>query len=388
MRYFCIKCKKETETDGTLYSCECGGPLEIRQDLDRVKLTKKTLSERPRGMWKYAELFPVKKRASLGEGGTRLIRAKRIGESLKMKELYIKEERSNPTGSFKDRGSSAEISRAIEAKAKRLCVASTGNMGASTSAYAAVSQMPLFVFTPKHISHSIRVQIGIYGPRLIEMEGNYDDCAHAAREMSKEHGLYLLGDYAFRKEGQKSIAYEILEDMRFRAPEYIICPIGNGTLISATWKGIKEFEALGLIDSRPKLIGVQAEGSSPVYKAYAGKKEIKKENPNTIAHAIAVGNPTDGLSAIQAVKESKGEIIQVSDERMLGAQKLIAKKEGFFFQPAAAAPVAALYGLAEKKMDNIVCVATGDGLKRPEPVHVRASAAVRPGDEMDGIFKC
>jgi len=388
MRYFCIECKKETDTEETLYSCKCGGPLEIKCELNEIKLTKKTLSERPRGMWKYAELLPVKKRASLGEGGTRLIRAKRIGASLKLKELYIKEERTNPTGSFKDRGSSVEISRAIEVKAKRLCVASTGNMGASTSAYAAISQLQLFVFTPKHISHSIRVQIGIYGSKLIELDGNYDDCAQAAREMSKKHGLHLLGDYPFRKEGQKSIAYEILEDMKFNAPEYIVCPIGNGTLISATWKGIKEFEELGLIDSRPKLIGVQAAGSSPVYKAYAGKKDIKKETPDTIAHAIAVGNPTDGLSALQAVKESKGEIMQVSDERMLGAQKLIAKKEGFFFQPAAAAPMAALLELSERKIDSLVCVATGDGLKRPEPVHVRASAVVKPGDDMDEIFKC
>ncbi len=383
-----MKCKKEHPLNETLYTCKCGGPLEIRYELDKIELTKKTLKKRPAGMWKYSELYPVKKRVSLGEGGTKLVKAKRIGESLKLKELYIKEERSNPTGSFKDRGSTVEMSRAIEAKAKRMCVASTGNMGASTSAYAAVSQIPLYVLAPKHISHSVRVQIGVYGSKLIEVEGTYDECSEMAKEISRKHGMYLLGDYAYRKEGQKSMVYEILEEKNFKPPSHIICPIGNGTLLSAIWKGIKEFETLGLINTRPRLIGVQAEKASPVYKAYTEKKEIRPEKPETIAHAIAVGNPTDGISALKAVKESKGRILQISDERMLGAQKLLAKKEGMFVQPAAAAPIAALYDLAEKRTDNIVCIATGDGLKRPEPVHTRASAIVKEAKELDELLEC
>ena len=378
----CVKCKKEYPLEN-IHFCECGGPLEIRYDLDGVNLTKDKLKRRHFSHWKYAELFPTKKRVSMGEGGTRLIKSRELGKRFRLGELYIKEELSNPSGSFKDRGSTVEVSQAIAERAKKLCVASTGNMGASCSAYSALAGLPIYVFAPRYISHCVRVQMSVCGSRLIEVEGDYDECAELARVASKKYGLYLMGDYAYRKEGEKSVAFEILEQLNFESPDCILSPVGNGTLISAVWKGIKEFHELGLIEKKPKLIGVQAKGASPVYNGFEGK--IIPEKPKTIAHAIAVGNPTDGISAIKAIKESKGKIMQISDERMLGAQKLLARKEGLFVQPAAAISIAALHDL-DLEDERVVCIATGHGLKRPEAVRVRASFLIKKERELKNIF--
>ncbi len=391
MEYACVACGLKYPISEVRYSCDCGGALDIKYNLKKIKVSKAKLRKRPFNHWRYKELYPVGQRISLQEGGTRLIPAHNLSASLGLKNLFVKEEISNPTGSFKDRGSTVEVSRALEKNAKEVCVASTGNMGASCSAYAAVAGLPAHVFVPRDISHSVRVQIGIYGSKLVEVEGNYDECAHLARIASKKYGSYLLGDYVFRKEGQKSVAFEVLDQLNFASPDYILCPIGNGTLISALWKGITEFYELKLIREKPRLIGFQAEGASPVYKALASGR-FSPEKPITIAHAIAVGNPTEWLSAVNAAKQSGGDILKIPDEKMLSAQKLLAKQEGFFVQPGAAIAIAGLEELAEKNyfkaQDKIACIVTGHGLKRVEPVHVRASMVIKPHEaELERVFK-
>ncbi len=391
MEYECVVCGLRHPISEVRYFCNCGGALDIRYALKKIKLSMQKLRKRPFSHWRYAELYPAKPLISLQEGGTRLFHAHNLSAHFGLKNLFVKEEISNPTGSFKDRGSTVEVSRALEKNAKEVCVASTGNMGASCSAYAAVANLPAHVFVPKDISHSVRVQIGVYGSKLVEVEGNYDECARLARIASKKYGSYLLGDYVFRKEGQKSVAFEILDQLNFSPPDYILCPIGNGTLISALWKGICEFYELGLIRKKPRLLGFQAEGASPVYKVFR-EGRFFPEKPNTIAHAIAVGNPTEWFSAMSAAKKSGGDILRVSDEKMLAAQKLLAKKEGFFVQPGAAITIAGAEELASQNFfrstDKIVCIVTGHGLKRVEPVHVRASMVIKPREaELERVFK-
>lgn len=391
MEYACVACGLKYHISEVRYSCSCGGALEIRYDLKKIKISRARLRKRPFNHWRYRELYPVNPLISLQEGGTRLVPAHNLSGSLGLENIFVKEELSNPTGSFKDRGSTVEVSRAMEKGAREVCVASTGNMGASCSAYAAVASLPAHVFVPKDISHSVRVQIGVYGSKLVEVEGNYDDCARLARVASKRYGSYLLGDYVFRKEGQKSVAFEILDQLDFSPPDYILCPIGNGTLISALWKGVSEFYELKLIRKKPRLIGFQAEGASPVYKAL-NSGHFSPERPNTMAHAIAVGNPTEWVSAVNAVKHSRGDILKIPDEKMLSTQKALAKAEGFFVQPGAAIAIAGLQELAAKSFfksnDKIVCVVTGHGLKRVEPVHVRASMVIKPREaELERVFK-
>jgi len=390
MEYECVVCGQKYLLSEVRYFCNCGGALDIRYALKKIKLSRQKLRARPFNHWRYAELYPVKPLVSLQEGGTRLIPAHNLSNSLGLENVFVKEEISNPTGSFKDRGSTVEVSRALEKDAKEVCVASTGNMGASCSAYAAVANLPAHVFVPKDISHSVRVQIGIYGAKLVEVEGNYDECASLVRMASKKYGSYLLGDYVFRKEGQKSVVFEILDQLNFSSPDHILCPIGNGTLISALWKGICEFHAIKLIKKKPKLIGFQAEGASPVYKALMSG-HFSPEKPSTIAHAIAVGNPTEWFSAVNAVKQSGGGIIKIPDEKMLSAQKLLAKQEGLFVQPGAAIAIAGLEALVSKNFfkskDTIVPIVTGHGLKRVEPVRVRASMVIKPREEeLERIF--
>ncbi len=383
MEYRCISCGKKYQEEQR-YFCECSGLLELV--LDAPKVSKSQLRRREFNHWRYKEFYPVACKVTMGEGGTRLVRAERLERSLGIKKVYLKDETTNPTDSFKDRGTTVEVSRALEMNATGTIVASTGNMGASCSAYCALAGLRCTILTPKDISHSVRTQIGVYGNRLIEVEGSYDDCAKYAKEVSEKHGLFLLGDYAFRKEGQKSIVFEILDQLDFESPDWIILPVGNGTLLSGTWKGVNDFHKAGLIKSRPKLVGVEAKSAASLQ----GKK-VEKVKPKTIAHSIAVGEPTAGISVLKAIKESKGLMRGASDEEMLGAQKYLAKKEGLFVQPGSASVIAALHRLREegkiKENDTVVAVMTGDGLKRPEPVRVRASFVIENEKELWDIFE-
>lgn len=381
MDYKCVSCGKRYP-GGQRYFCTCGEPLDVIFDIPAV--SKSQLRRRQFNHWRYKEFYPVRCRVSMGEGGTRLVQADALMKSLGVKSLHLKDETCNPTGSFKDRGTTVEVSRALEMGAESVVVASTGNMGASCSAYSALGGIRCTVLTPKEISHSVRVQIGVYGTRLIEVEGTYDECAQLAREVSERHGLFLLGDYGFRKEGQKSVAFEMLDQLDFESPDWIILPVGNGTLCSGVWKGIKEFFDVGLIKSKPRLVGVEAKGAAPLVSG-------KRVRPKTIAHSIAVGEPTEGTSVLKAIKESRGMLKTASDEQMLGAQKYLAKKEGIFVQPGSATVVAILHQLLEEGIiggkDSVVAVLTGHGLKHPEPVRVRASFVVENRKELEDIFE-
>lgn len=297
------------------------------------------------------------------EGGTPLLKSRNISGELGFKNLYFKCESENPTGSFKDRGTTVEISKALEFGSKEIVCASTGNMGASISAYAAAANIKAHIILPSNTPDIKIVQIKSHGARVHRVEGDYNKAEEKAFELFKKRGWYLMGDYPFRGEGEKSVGFEIADEIE---ADYIISPIGNGTLIHGIWKGLKEFKKVNLIKKLPKLIGIQASGCNTVVRAFKNDSDnIKPVNPKTIAGAIACGDPLDGLEALQVLRESKGLVETVTDREILRAQNYLATREGLFAEPAGAVTLAGLIKLKDKLEQNsrIVLIVSGNGLK-------------------------
>ena len=350
-----------------------------------------------KGVWKYGSLLPVKTSpVTLKEGSTPLYRCRRIEEMLKDAgvnvSVYVKHEGANPSGSFKDRGMTVGVTKAIELGKKAVACASTGNTSASMAMYAAKAGIRAYVLLPAgKVALGKVAQALMHGARVIGIKGNFDQALAIVREICSSEGFYLLNSVnPFRLEGQKTIAFEIVDEIG--VPDRVILPVGNAGNISAIYKGFRELERFGLTESIPKMCGIQAEGANPVYMAVKSKKEDIDPvlNPETIATAIRIGQPVNARKAIRAIYESKGVAEQVSDEEIIEAQKLLASKEGIGVEPASAASVAGLFKLAGKGIiengERIVCITTGHLLKDPEtvinvcgkPVEVEASVeAVR-----------
>ena len=373
----CIKCGTIfKEEDTTSYCLFCGNPLDVKYDYDYIKsrLNFYALKNAPISAAKYLSLYPINdlsKLVSLDEGGTPLRKSKKIAKKLGLNNLYFKDETLNPTGGFKDRGTMVEITKALELGAKAVVVASAGNMAASVAAYAAQAEIPAYVLVPEGTPIGKLAQILAYGARLIQVRGTYSECAKLAEEIAKKHNFYLAGDYVFRGEGQKSQGFEIVEQLFWRSPDYLIAPIGCGTNIAAIYKGIKEMYKLGFINRLPKVIGVQPEGANVVVEAFKKKSRKMKaiEKPNTVSSAVAVSYPLDGLKVLSDIYESKGMAVEVTDEETLIAEKEMAKEESIYVEPASALPLAGLEKLVKKnkikKDDVVVCIATASGLKDP-----------------------
>ena len=371
----CIECGKTPKDPMVTSKCpSCSSALDVVYDYDYIKdhLNTYLLQNSPPRVIKYLDFYPLHDRniVSLNEGGTPLQRAKNLGKKLGLSELYIKNEGLNPTGAFKDRGSFMEINKAKELGYKTTCVASTGNMAASVAAFSAQANLPCYVFVPDNTPRGKLAQCLSYGAHVIQVKGTYAQATVLADATAKKYGFYLAGDYAYRLEGQKSLAFEVSEQLFFQAPDIVIVPIGMGTNISAIWKGFKEYHQFGLIQTLPLMIGVQADGCNPVVKAFTnGGKVVPVAKPNTVSSAIACGNPIDARKALAALKESKGFAISVSDEETLKAQQTLARTEALYVEPASATTIAAVEKLVKsgkiKPHQRVVCVATGAGLKDP-----------------------
>ncbi len=350
-------------------------PWEILIDMAKAKaeLNLTEFKSIPPALAKYLPLMPIKPTSefvSLGEVATPLLKSKVLGKQLNL-DLYFKLEGKNPTGSFKDRGSAVDISIAKEFSAPAIILASTGNMAASCACYAAVAKIPCFVLVPEDVSMAKLAQLIAFGGLIVKIKGNYNDAAKLAEIIAKEMGFYLAGDYAFRVEGQKTAAFELIDQLSFQTPDAVVVPIGCGTNIAAYAKGFSEYQQLGIIDKIPQLIGVQAQGSNAVVQSYLQHQtEIYPlKTVNTIASAIAVPNPIDGIKALNAIYTSQGTAIAVDDQEILQAQHLLASQEGLFVEPASATTIAALKKLTgSEKLRNkkVICILTGDGLKDTE----------------------
>jgi threonine synthase len=369
----CSKCGEKYGLNSKVFRCEkCSGSLEIIFDYKKLRnfVNLKMIRSRPFNHLRYKEFYPVRTLISIQEGGTPLIRSKNIEKKYKLDfNLYFKYEALNPTGSFKDRGSSIEISKALELGAKRVICASTGNMGASVAAYSGVANIECSIFTPKDAKHVKIEQILAYGSKVYKVHGDYTKTESMVEQAFRKYGVYLVGDYPYRREGTKSVGFEIAEQLDFNlANTYIFTPVGNGTLISSLWKAMNEFYSLGFLKEKPKLVGIQAKGCNPVAKAFERGEEIKPlKNPKTLATAIECGNPLDGNRAVKSISKSSGFSESVSDREILKARELLAEEEGLFAEPAGAVSLAGLLKSRNriKKGSKVVCLVTGHGLKTP-----------------------
>ncbi len=368
----CIECGRKWGEDN--YTCECGGLLEVRLDLDSVDVDFK-LDGKDLGVWKYRCLLPVKMDpVTLREGGTPLYRVENLEKELGLKRIYVKHEGLNPSGSFKDRGMTVGVTKALELGKKAVACASTGNTSASMAMYAAKAKLKAYVLLPAgKVALGKVAQALIHGAKVIGIKGNFDDALRIVREICDREGIYLLNSVnPFRLEGQKTIAYEIADEIG--VPDRVVLPVGNAGNISAIYKGFKELYELGLIDAIPKMTGIQSEGAAPVYKAFVtGSDDIEPVmNPETVATAIRIGNPVNAKKALRAIYESKGYAEIVSDSEIIEAQKFLASKEGIGVEPASAASIAGLKKLVEKGVvdrdETVVCITTGNLLKDPETV--------------------
>lgn len=377
----CSRCGRAVRPEERVNTCPaCDGRLDISYSFPSLaeKVTRQALSIRRPGVWKYRELLPVGPESlpiTLGEGGTGLHRARHLGGLLGLDQLYLKNESTNPTGSFKDRAATVAITKAQDFGAARVAIASTGSAGASAAAFAAAAGLECFVFVPKDTPNSRLLPPILYGATVFRVEGTNNDAIKLITRLQRQHGWYNVTTASlvnpFQAEGVKTIAYEIVEDLGWQVPDWVIVPVGGGGLLGASWKGFMEFRALGLIDRLPHMVGVQPLGCAPLVRAFEEGRQpndiLPWEQPSTIATTKDDVFPLDGDFALVAIRDSGGVAEKVSDEEMVRFTKLIAKTEGLFVEPTAAEPVAAVQRLVAKGIinpqDTVVAVLTGNGLR-------------------------
>jgi len=299
---------------------------------------------------------------TLLEGGTPLLPAPRLSERVGA-TVFLKLEGMNPTGSFKDRGMTMAISKAVEEGAKAVVCGSTGNTSASAAAYAARAGLPCAVLIPQgHIALGKLAQALIHGARVLQVRGNFDDCLNIVRELGDRAPVTVVNSInPYRIEGQKTGAFEVV-DVLGTAPDFHCIPVGNAGNITAYWKGYREYQDAGKTKTLPAMLGFQAAGAAPIVKG----EPI--ENPETVATAIRIGNPASWYGATAAATESGGGIHAVTDEQILEAYRYLANEESVFCEPASAASVAGLLDVGVPRGSTVVCVLTGHGLKDPDVV--------------------
>jgi threonine synthase len=334
----------------------------------------------------YREFLPVSEDTpviTLQEGNTPLIKADNIkGLFSREIDLYLKFDGANPTGSFKDRGMTLAISKAVEAGAKAVICASTGNTSASASAYAAKAGISTVVIIPEgKIAKGKLAQAMIHGAMVLQIDGNFDDALKIVKAIVEKHPIALVNSLnPFRIEGQKTAVFEVCDQLG-GAPAYHCLPVGNAGNITACWKGYKEYYKAGRIDSKPAMLGFQAAGAAPIVIG----RPVKE--PETVASAIRIGNPASWEGAVSARDESGGVIESVTDDEILEAYKYLALRQGIFCEPASAASLAGLIKLSKrgyfKGGEKVVCTLTGNGLKDPDnalklsdpPIKIRAEVS-------------
>ncbi|MDT7898995.1 MAG: threonine synthase [Sulfolobales archaeon] len=369
----CLDCGAEYELDQNLLICpKCGGLLEIIVKHKNVDF--RNLSGR--GVWRYKNLIAGKysKMVTLNEGATPLIKSRIY------KSVYYKFEGANPTGSFKDRGMTVAVSSAVSNGYKVVVAASTGNTAASAAAYASRGGLRSYIILPKgKVAMGKLAQSILYGATIIEIESNFDVAMSSVMKLYKEHRVvYPLNSFnPWRLEGQKTIAFEIVEELG--VPDNVIVPVGNAGNIYAIWKGFNELYEAGSIDRVPRMIGVQAEGAAPIAKAVEKNLDQPEfvDNPETVATAIRIGKPVNWKKALKAIKLSKGSAITASDNEILEAQKELARIDGIGAEPASAAALAGYKKLLSSgkisEDETTVIVLTGHALKDPD-VMIKADA--------------
>jgi len=389
----CRECGREYEI-APAYTCEwCFGPLEVVYDYEaiRANVDRASIAAGPDTIWRYADLLPTDRgnAVDLGAGFTPLVRADRLAGALGIRELWIKNDTLNPTNSFKDRVSCVALSKALEFGFKTAACASTGNLANSVAAHAAHAGLRSFVFIPADLEQGKIVTTAVYGGNVVAIRGNYDDVNRLCAELAGtyEWAFVNVNIRPYYAEGSKTLAFETAEQLGWESPDHVVIPIGSGSLLTKIRKGFDELHEVGLLpgESRVRISGAQADGCSPVARAWIdGSDTIRPVKPDTIAKSIAIGNPADGYFALDAVRQTDGGLASVADDEVVDGIRLLAQTEGIFAETAGGVTIASLQRLTEQGVvgpdERVVAYITGHGLKTLEAVteHGVPTATIDP----------
>jgi threonine synthase len=376
------------------YSCEvCFGPLEVSYDLGAAKgvVTRESIASGPNTMWRYGALLPDPgvEPVDLGAGWTPLRRSTRLADELGVKELWLKDDTRNPTGSFKDRVVSVALSSARRLGFTTAACASTGNLATSVAAYAAFLGWPSVILIPSDLEKSKIAMTAIFGGTVLGVEGSYDDVNRLCVELVADHPDWAFANVNLRPyyaEGSKTLAYEIAEQLGWRNPDQVVVPVASGSQLTKIAKGFHEFIELGLVDGpAPVLFGAQAAGCSPIATAFAqGAEFITPQRPHTIARSLAIGNPADGPYVLDELRHNGGDCGSVPDEEILECIGLLARTEGIFAETAGGVTIASLRQMVRRGTidpdKSIVAIISGHGLKTLDAIVDTATvtATIKP----------
>jgi threonine synthase len=376
----CKECHAEYPLEAR-YVCEnCFGPLEVSYDftgLDAAELRRR-IQAGPLDIWRYADFLPFEQppRTALAAGMTPLIRADRLAKKLGIRELWIKNDAANPTHSFKDRVVTVAVAKARELGYGVVACASTGNLANAVAAHAAAAGLESYVFIPSDLEEQKVLATGVYGTKLVAVHGNYDDVNRLCTELSAERdwAFVNVNMRPYYSQGSKTLGFEICEQLGWSIPDRIVAPVASGSLFTKIARGIEEWRGVGLVEGEtPTMNGAQADGCSPVAKAFADGVDVcKPVRPDTIAKSLAIGNPADGPYALDLARRSGGAIDSVSDDEIRAGIRLLAETTGIFTETAGGVTTAVLRKLAERgdigPDERVVAVITGEGLKTLDAV--------------------
>jgi threonine synthase len=392
----CKECGREYPKK-PIYVCEyCFGPLEVVYDYKKIKqsLTKEKIEGRRKTLWRYKELLPLYEEpiCGLNSGFTPLYEAKNLAKIFGVKKLYIKDDSVNhPSLSFKDRVVAVALSKAKEFGFKTVACASTGNLANAVAAHSRYSGFDCFVFVPYNLEKTKIVSSLIYDVNVVAIEGNYDDVNRLCAEIASKYNWAFVNVNLrpYYSEGSKTYGFEIIEQLGWKKPKHIVVPVASGSLLTKIYKAFKEFYELGFIDDLDtKFYIAQAEGCSPIVNAFKANSDIiRPVKPNTIAKSIAIGNPADGVYALEVVKKTNGYAEVASDEEIVEGIKLLASTEGIFTETAGGTVVAVAKkliqnGIIPKDEEILLCI-TGNGLKTQEAVinSIKETIKIKPSLE-------
>ncbi len=381
----CSLCSKKFAPGKVYNLCDCGGPLLVRYDLEKLRhtWTRDHVRSGPNSMWRYGPVLPPSRQTSiisLGEGMTPLVETARLGKRLGADRLWVKDEGLNPTGSFKARGLSCAVSMAVELGIRKLAIPSAGNAASAMAAYAAAAGLEAHIFMPRDVPQANFIECKAYGARVTLVDGLISDCAKLVSAGAKTEGWFDVTTLKepYRIEGKKTMGYELAEQMDWKLPDAIFYPTGGGVGLIGMWKAFDEMEALGWTrNARPKMIAVQVEGCQPVVRAFNEGADRSRawENAYTVASGLRVPKPLGDFLILDALRKSGGTAIAVSDSELLDAGIRLASEEGLFVAPEGAACVSALEKLLAsgflKRDQTIVIYNTGAGLKYLEAYSTR-----------------
>lgn len=373
----CIRCGKDHKLTDTKYNCTaCGGNLQVLYDYNLIKkrLNYDVLKDnREHSVWRYLDILPVasiKNVPPVQVGWTPLYKAEKLGAEAGVHNLYIKDDGRNPSASFKDRASAVVTARALEMKERVICCASTGNAASSLACLTGSLDMKTVIFVPETAPAPKVAQLLVFGAIVIMVKGTYDDAFELCLKASAEYGWYnrSTGINPFTREGKKTCAFEICEQMNWETPDKVFVSVGDGNIISGIWKGFVEFHRLGIIERLPQLVAVQAAGSDSIMRAVeSGSNDVQPVSGKTLADSISVSLPRDGMAAVMAINDSGGFPVRVTDEEILQAIPKIARGSNVFAEPAAAATYAGLLKAVKegkvKDNESVVLLISGNGLK-------------------------